>query len=90
MLIAVLNNIPKVFENQQFELLIQKFDNKIIARIAGMYAKSDIQFEKLYNEINRKWYKVNTLPEKRKETMASWWARNIVVEYLAKEKKTNG
>ena len=69
MLNAVLNNIPEVIENPKFELQIQNSENKIIARVAGMYAKSDIQFEDLYNEINKKWYKVNALPEKRKETM---------------------
>ena len=53
MLNAILNNIPEVIENPKFELQIQNSENKIIARVAGMYAKSDIQFEELYNEINK-------------------------------------
>ena len=90
MLNTVLNNIPEVIENPKFELQIQNSENKIIARVAGMYAKSDIQFDELYNEINKKWYKVNALPERKKETMSNWWARNIAVEYLAKQKRKNG
>lgn len=88
---AVLNSIPIVIKNPKFEPLIQNSENKIIARVVSWYANSDVQFEELYNEVDSKWYRVkNALPEKKLETLGEWWARNILLEYLEKQKKING
>lgn len=88
---SVVNQIPKVIENPKFDLQVQNSENKIIARVVSWYANSDVQFEELYNEVDSKWYRVkNALPEKKLETLGEWWARNIVLEYLEKQKKTNG
>jgi hypothetical protein len=88
---SVIKSIPEVIENPKFELKIQNSENKIIARVASWYANSEQMFEELYIEIESKWHLVtNALPAKKLETLGEWWARNIVLEYLEKQKKANG
>lgn len=80
-----LNSIPAVIENPKFQILIEKAENKIIANVLSLYSTSDSHFHELYKAVETRWDKVASFPERKRESLSYFWARQMVLDHITKQ-----
>jgi hypothetical protein len=78
-----------VIENQLFEKQIAQAENPYIAKVVSRYATSDQHFDELYAFGFSHWRMIcERVPKHKWHRHGLWWLREIILEYILKEKAT--